>query len=81
VQWKLSGTQTGPGFSVVHHAIAPHALATPLQRYQNEDEAPILGNAHWGILADNPVTTVLAPGWSNDAISGIRSGIRGMRPA
>ena len=30
VSWKIDGHQTGGRFPVVHHPIAPHALAAPL---------------------------------------------------
>ena len=38
VNWKIDGVLTGRRFSVVHHPIAPHALAAPLHRHENEDE-------------------------------------------
>jgi hypothetical protein len=33
VHWKIDGIETGERFSVVHHPIAPHALAAPLHRH------------------------------------------------
>ena len=38
VEWKIDAEDTGRGFSVVHHPIAPHALAAPLHYHHNEDE-------------------------------------------
>jgi hypothetical protein len=38
VHWKIDGPQTGGQFSVVHHPLAPKALAAPLHYHHNEDE-------------------------------------------
>lgn len=38
VQWKLDGVDTGQRFAVVHHPLAPRALAAPLHRHHREDE-------------------------------------------
>ena len=33
VQWKIDAAETGRGFSVIHHPMAPKALAAPLHRH------------------------------------------------
>lgn len=38
VDWKIDGPDTGERFTVVHHPIAPRALAAPLHYHHNEDE-------------------------------------------
>jgi mannose-6-phosphate isomerase-like protein (cupin superfamily) len=38
VEWKIDGAATGGQFAVVHHPIAPKALAAPLHYHHNEDE-------------------------------------------
>ena len=38
VRFMLSGEDTGGGFSIVEHPLAPRVLAAPLHRHANEDE-------------------------------------------
>jgi mannose-6-phosphate isomerase-like protein (cupin superfamily) len=38
VQWKIDGSLTDSRFAVVHHPLAPHALAAPLHYHHREDE-------------------------------------------
>jgi len=38
VEWKIDGEDTGTRFSVIHHPMAPKALAAPLHYHHNEDE-------------------------------------------
>jgi mannose-6-phosphate isomerase-like protein (cupin superfamily) len=38
IHWKIDGATTGGRFSVVHHPLAPRALAAPLHRHHREDE-------------------------------------------
>jgi mannose-6-phosphate isomerase-like protein (cupin superfamily) len=57
VHWKLEGIETGRRFAVVHHPIAPHALAAPLHRHQNEDEYSYVVSGTLGaLLGDRTVT-------------------------
>jgi len=56
INWKIDGIHTGGGFSVVHHPLAPKALAAPVHRHHREDEysyvvAGILG----ALLGDDVV--------------------------
>lgn len=57
VHWKIEGRETDKRFSVVHHPIAPHALAAPLHLHQNEDEySYVLEGALGALLGDEVVT-------------------------
>jgi mannose-6-phosphate isomerase-like protein (cupin superfamily) len=38
IHWKIDGDRSAGRFAVVHHPIAPHALAAPLHLHHNEDE-------------------------------------------
>ena len=38
VRFMISGEQSGGGFSLVEHPLAPRALAAPLHRHHREDE-------------------------------------------
>ncbi len=38
VRFMISGAQSGGGFSLVEHPIAPRGLAAPLHRHTHEDE-------------------------------------------
>ena len=38
VAWKIDGAATSGNFSVVHHPLAPRALAAPLHLHHREDE-------------------------------------------
>lgn len=56
VDWKIDGSDTGGSFSVVHHPIAPKALAAPLHYHHNEDEySYVLEGKLGAILGDDVV--------------------------
>ena len=38
VRFMVSGADSGGGFSLVEHPMAPHALAAPMHRHSREDE-------------------------------------------
>ncbi len=38
VRFMVDGDESGGGFSLVEHPIAPHALCAPMHRHANEDE-------------------------------------------
>lgn len=38
VRFMIDGAESGGGFSLVEHPMAPHALAAPLHRHSREDE-------------------------------------------
>lgn len=61
VNWKIDRAETGGGFSVVHHPIAPHALAAPLHRHANEDEYSYVLEGQLGALLGDDVV-VAGPG-------------------
>lgn len=61
VDWKIDHAETGGGFSVVHHPIAPRALAAPLHRHANEDEYSFVLEGKLGALLGDDVV-VAGPG-------------------
>ncbi len=57
VHWKIDGPMTNGAFAVVHHPIAPRALAAPLHRHMNEDEySYVLAGELGALLGDDVVT-------------------------
>ena len=57
VHWKLDGAANGGHFAVVHHPIAPRALAAPLHRHRNEDEySYVLSGTLGALLGDEVVS-------------------------
>lgn len=57
VRWKIDGTEAGNRFAVVHHPLAPRALAAPLHYHHNEDEySYVLYGRFGGLLGDRVVT-------------------------
>jgi mannose-6-phosphate isomerase-like protein (cupin superfamily) len=57
VAWKIEGAHTGERFSVVHHPLAPRALAAPLHRHTREDEySYVLSGTLGALLGDEVVT-------------------------
>jgi uncharacterized cupin superfamily protein len=69
VCWKIDGHHTQDRFSIVHHPIAPRALAAPLHRHDREDELSFVLTGELGALLGDRGT------------SGIRSGTPATRPA
>lgn len=63
VHWKLDGAATGGGFSVVHHPIAPRALAAPLHRHHREDEYSFVVRGRLGALLGADVVTAGPGTW------------------
>lgn len=67
VQWKIDGPQTAGRFSVVHHPIAPRALAAPLHLHHYEDEYSFVLKGTLGallgeeVVAAGPGTWVFKP--------------------
>jgi len=56
VDWKIDAAATGRRFSVVHHPMAPRALAAPLHRHRNEDEySYVLEGTLGALLGDDVV--------------------------
>jgi len=63
VCWKLAGPDTQGRFAVVHHPIAPHALAAPLHYHHNEDEYSYVLKGKLGALLGDEVVTAEAGSW------------------
>lgn len=63
VQWKIDGAETGKRFSVVHHPIAPRALAAPLHFHHNEDEYSYVLEGTLGALLGDDVVTAGSGTW------------------
>jgi mannose-6-phosphate isomerase-like protein (cupin superfamily) len=57
VQWKIDGDRTEQRFSIVHHPIAPRALAAPLHYHHNEDELSYVITGTLGALLGDAVVT------------------------
>jgi mannose-6-phosphate isomerase-like protein (cupin superfamily) len=63
VHWKIDGAQTGGRNAVVHHPIAPRALAAPLHLHHNEDELSYVLRGTLGVLLGDEVVTAVAGTW------------------
>lgn len=63
IEWKIDGPDTGTRFAVVHHPIAPHALAAPLHRHHNEDEYSYVLEGTLGALLGDAVVTAQPGEW------------------
>jgi mannose-6-phosphate isomerase-like protein (cupin superfamily) len=63
VRWKIDGEQTGDRFSIVHHPIAPRALAAPLHLHHNEDEYSFVLTGTLGALLGDEVVTAGPGTW------------------
>jgi mannose-6-phosphate isomerase-like protein (cupin superfamily) len=63
VAWKIDGSDTGDRFAVVHHPIAPRALASPLHYHHNEDEYSYVIEGTLGALLGDQVVTAGAGSW------------------
>jgi mannose-6-phosphate isomerase-like protein (cupin superfamily) len=63
VHWKIEGRDTGDRFSIVHHPIAPHALAAPLHYHHNEDEYSYVLEGTLGALLGDQVVTAGPGSW------------------
>lgn len=63
VNWKIEGDDTGKRFSVVHHPIAPRALAAPLHFHNREDEYSYVLHGTLGALLGDEVVTAKAGTW------------------
>jgi quercetin dioxygenase-like cupin family protein len=50
VRFMLAGNETGGGFSLVEHPIAPRTLAAPLHRHSREDEYSFVLEGRVGAL-------------------------------
>ncbi|MFZ0612631.1 MAG: cupin domain-containing protein [Desulfobacterales bacterium] len=63
VHWKIDGPASNGRFAVVHHPLAPHALAAPLHCHQNEDEYSYVITGTLGAILGDDVVTAEAGSW------------------
>src|SRR6478735_1238604 len=63
IVWKIDGAHTGENFSVVHHPLAPRALAAPLHRHSREDEYSYVLEGTLGALLGDEVVTAGPGTW------------------
>jgi mannose-6-phosphate isomerase-like protein (cupin superfamily) len=63
VNWKIDGAETGNRFAVVHHPIAPRALAAPLHYHHREDEYSFVLKGKLGALLGDDVAVAGRGEW------------------
>lgn len=63
IVWKIAGTESRERFSVVHHPLAPRALAAPLHRHTREDEYSFVLEGTLGALLGDDVVTAGPGTW------------------
>jgi mannose-6-phosphate isomerase-like protein (cupin superfamily) len=63
IVWKIEGAEAGGRFSVVHHPLAPRALAAPLHRHSREDEYSYVIEGTLGALLGDEVVTAGPGTW------------------
>ncbi|HMP89521.1 MAG TPA: cupin domain-containing protein [Kiritimatiellia bacterium] len=63
VRWKIDGSQSQNRFSIVHHPLAPRALAAPLHFHHNEDEYSYVIKGKLGALLGDDVVVAEAGDW------------------
>lgn len=63
VEWKIGSEDTGRRFAVVHHPLAPRALAAPLHRHHREDEYSFVLRGTLGALLGDEVVTAEEGEW------------------
>ena len=63
IVWKIEGAEAEDRFSVVHHPLAPRALAAPLHRHTREDEYSYVLEGTLGALLGDEVLTAGPGTW------------------
>jgi mannose-6-phosphate isomerase-like protein (cupin superfamily) len=63
IVWKIEGAEADNRFSVVHHPLAPRALAAPLHRHTREDEYSYVIEGTLGALLGDEVVTAGPGTW------------------
>jgi mannose-6-phosphate isomerase-like protein (cupin superfamily) len=63
IVWKIEGAEADGRFSVVHHPLAPRALAAPLHRHTREDEYSYVLTGTLGALLGDDVVTAEPGTW------------------
>ncbi len=63
INWKIDGLHSDQRFSVVHHPLAPRALAAPLHRHHREDEYSFVISGTLGAMLGDDVITAGPGTW------------------
>jgi mannose-6-phosphate isomerase-like protein (cupin superfamily) len=63
VHWKIDGSTTGHRCAIVHHPLAPRALAAPLHRHHNEDEISFVLQGTLGAMLGDEVVYAQPGSW------------------
>ncbi|NKE72154.1 cupin domain-containing protein [Candidatus Manganitrophus noduliformans] len=63
VLWKVDGQETGQRFSIIHHPIAPRALAAPLHYHHQEDELCYVLKGTLGAKLGDDIVTARQGTW------------------
>ena len=63
VRWTIDGDHSQGRFAVVHHPLAPRALAAPLHYHHNEDEYSYVLRGKLGALLGDDVVTAGPGTW------------------
>jgi mannose-6-phosphate isomerase-like protein (cupin superfamily) len=63
IHWKIDGSESSGRFSIVHHPLAPRALAAPLHRHHREDEYSYVLTGTLGALLGEEVVTAPPGTW------------------
>ncbi len=63
IVWKIEGAEADNRFSIVHHPLAPRALAAPLHRHTREDEYSYVLEGTLGALLGDEVITAEPRTW------------------
>lgn len=63
INWKIDGLHSDQRFSVVHHPLAPRALAAPLHRHHREDEYSFVISGKLGAMLGDDVITAGPGSW------------------
>ena len=63
VEWRVDGGLTDGRFAVVHHPLAPRALAAPLHYHHNEDEYSLVLRGRLGALLGETVVVAHPGTW------------------
>lgn len=63
ITWKVDGAASDGRFSIVHHPMAPRALAAPIHRHHREDEYSYVISGTLGALLGDDVVTAGPGTW------------------
>jgi mannose-6-phosphate isomerase-like protein (cupin superfamily) len=63
INWKIDGLHSDQRFSVVHHPLAPRALAAPLHRHHREDEFSFVISGTLGAMLGDDVISAGPGSW------------------